>query len=143
MVKLLVFILISISIFGQGQPSITPGHSVVINWSDAQNPLNTKYYVYRLVGSCPGSAPSPPGVLNGFILLNAASPITNSTASPTALSSPPLSGMNYIDVNVQGGLTYCYFVVAFSNTGYAPASVMVSATIPGMFAVSGISATVQ
>jgi hypothetical protein len=137
--KLLFYILTVIAIAQTNLPT-TLGHSVTINWADANNPVNTKYNIYRLTGSCPGSAPTPPGVLNGFIQLNVM-PIPNSNNSTT--QSLPVPGMNYIDQAVQGGQTYCYIVVPFSNSGYGPPSVMVSATVPGMAAVSAISATAQ
>jgi hypothetical protein len=69
-------------------------HSITIAWTDTLNPSGVTYNVYRLVGTCPTTAPTttPP---TGFTLLQSAN-----------------TGTTFMDSAVLTGTTYCYIVTA-------------------------------
>jgi hypothetical protein len=90
-------------------------HSITIAWTDIVNPAGTTYNVYRLVGTCPTTAPvtTPPA---GFTLLLAAVATTQNT-----------------DSSVLPGTTYCYLVTAVVSGSESAPSNDASASEPGAF----------
>ncbi len=55
---------------------------------------------------------------------------TSGGESPTPLNSSPVSGLTYIDSNVQAGETYYYFVTAVTGTSQSPSTGEASVTVP-------------
>lgn len=92
----------------------TSGHFVVLNWTDTQNPVGTKYNLYRLAGPCTN-------VLTNFTKI-----------------VPLTTLFTYTDNNVSAGLTYCYYVTATDGTNESGPSPQASATI-GLSAPSSLT----
>lgn len=67
-------------------------HTVVLTWTDPNNPAGATYNVYRANGAC--------------------------SSNPTfaSLVSTPVSGLTFTDTGVTVGQTYCYHITAVIGT---------------------------
>jgi hypothetical protein len=120
---LLTLALTLLPVYVQAQ---TATHSVTVSWKDATNPAGTEYNIYRLLGSCPVTAPT-------------------NTIGFTKLNPNPISGFSYIDTAVVSKTTYCYLATSVNSDGTGESGVSNDAqtVIPSLFPPTMLQVTTQ